>query len=39
VVGTIPTHKRGLYLFPHTHTTKTKRTINIKNQNKGKKEN
>jgi len=26
-----PTHKGGVYLSPHTHKTKTKRTIKIKN--------
>jgi hypothetical protein len=25
------THKGGVYLFPRTHKTKTKRTIKIKN--------
>jgi hypothetical protein len=25
------THKGGVYLFPHTHKTKRKRTIKIKN--------
>jgi hypothetical protein len=26
-----PTHKGGIYLFPHPHKTETKRTIKIKN--------
>jgi hypothetical protein len=29
-----PTHKGGVYLFPHTHKTETKRTIKIKNPKK-----
>jgi len=33
----IPTHKGGVYLFPHTHTHKTERTFKIKTRKREKK--
>jgi hypothetical protein len=33
-LGQTPTRKGGVYLFPHTYKTKTKRTIKIRNPNK-----
>jgi hypothetical protein len=33
-LGQTPTHKGGVYLFPHTHKTKTKRTTKIRNPKK-----